>query len=199
MPKNPGKVFERRFKECTPKYCLMIRLKDNPTAYDPNYSFSTNNPCDYICYDTIHKILVPMELKSTKARKMNMSMIRDNQMKGLTDFAKYDNVYPCFIFNFRDELKHNDRCYCMHICDYNEMVRVLDKHSFNEDDILEYGGMSIDGTKARTRWTWDVDGMLCDIADFINGVCDESADDDDDEESAEENVTDESDEDESED
>ena len=95
-------------------------------------------------------------------------MIRENQIKSLTKFANYDNVFPCFIFNFRDEDNHNDRCYCQHIEDFNKMISDINKKSFNEINLLKYGAIKLDGAKARIRWTWDVDGLLEKIYDRYN-------------------------------
>ena len=157
---NPGKKFEQRLRSCIPDYCLMIRLNDSPASLKKTMRFVPSNPCDYIMFDSKNKRLVPMELKSTKSKSIGMSMIRSNQIDGLTKFASYDNVFPCFIFNFRDEENHNDRCYCQHISDFNRMIAEIDKKSFNEIDLIMHGAIKIDGTKAISRWTWDVDGLM---------------------------------------
>lgn len=166
--KNPGKAFEQRFRSCIPDYCLMIRLNDSPASVKKTMRFVPSNPCDYIMFDSKNKRLIPMELKSTKSKSIGMSMIRSNQIVGLTKFASYDNVFPCFIFNFRDEENHNDRCYCQHIDDFNRMVYDIDKKSFNEIDLIMHGAIKIDGTKAITRWAWDVDGLMGKIGERYN-------------------------------
>lgn len=163
---NPGKRFEQRFRSCVPDYCLMIRLNDSPASLKKTMRFAPSNPCDYIMFDSKNKRLIPMELKSTKSKSIGMSMIRSNQIDGLTKFASYDNVFPCFIFNFRDEENHNDRCYCQHIDDFNRMIAEIDKKSFNEIDLIMHGAIKIGGTKAITRWTWDVDGLMDKIGEY---------------------------------
>lgn len=165
---NPGKVFEQRFRKCVPDYCLMIRLNDSPAAFKKSLRFSTENPCDYLIFDSKHKLFVPVELKSTKYKSVSLSMIRDNQIESLTKFVVYDNVLPCFIFNFRDEDNHNDRCYCQHIVDFNNMVNDINKKSFNEIDLLKHNAIKIYGAKARTCWTWDIDGLLDKISERYN-------------------------------
>ena len=160
MPKSSGKKFESDYKKSVPDYCLLIRLNDSPAAFKKNLKFTPNNPCDYIMFDSKHQLLFPVELKSTKYKSISLSMIRSNQIDGLTKFASYDNVFPCFIFNFRDEENHNDRCYCQHISDFNRMIAEIDKKSFNEIDLIMHGAIKIDGTKAITRWAWDVDGLM---------------------------------------
>ena len=160
MPKSSGKKFESDYKKSIPDYCLLIRLNDSPAAFKQTLRFTPNNPCDYIVFDTKHRLLFPVELKSTKYKSISLSMIRSNQIDGLTKFASYDNVFPCFIFNFRDEENHNDRCYCQHISDFNRMIAEIDKKSFNEIDLIMHGAIKIGGTKAITRWTWDVDGLM---------------------------------------
>ena len=162
---SKGKMFEQNFRSCVPDYCLLIRLNDSPASLKKSLRFTPSNPCDYLIWDSKHKLFIPVELKSTKYKSISLSMIRDNQIESLTKFADYDGVFPCFIFNFRDEENHNDRCYCQHINDFNKMISDINKKSFNELNLLSYGAIKIDGIKARVRWTWIIDGLMDKISE----------------------------------
>lgn len=169
--KNVGKVFEEQFKKSVPEYCLLIRLNDPPQSFGGGSArFSIKNPCDYILFDAKHRILVPIELKTTKYKSMSFEdvnskeqqskMIHAHQIAGLTGFAKYDNVHAGFLFNFRDENNSLERCYFQRIEDFNVMVKSIDKKSFNEIDLLKYNAVKIQGTKKRVRYIWNINGFL---------------------------------------
>lgn len=95
-------------------------------------------------------------------------MVRDNQIESLMKFSEYDYVIPGFLFNYRDDDVHFERCYFIHITDFNKMKNNTAKKSYNEIDIIMNGAVKVDGSKARTRWTWDIDGLLEKIYDKYN-------------------------------
>lgn len=165
MSKNSGKVFESCYKDSIPDYCYLVRLNDPPQSFEKAAKFSPKNPYDYICYDTRHRILLPMELKTTKYKSMSLSMIRDHQVDGLSKASKYDNMFPCFVFNFRDEDNAMERCYIQHISGFIDMVSDIDKKSFNEIDLLTHGALPMTGKKKVKYYRWDVDSLLCRLFD----------------------------------
>lgn len=170
--KNPGKVFENAFKSSIPSYCLVHRLKDSAQAYNKSgvTSFSWDNPCDFFIYNTIDRIFFAIECKSTKGTSMsvelegenknNKKMIKRHQIKELSKMSKYDHVVAGLILNFRDEFKSEERTYFMFISDFNKMMSEINKKSCNEKDILQYGGIIIEGIKKRINYKWDIDGFL---------------------------------------
>lgn len=168
MSINKGKIFEQQFKSSVPDYCLLIRLNDPPQSFQKTARFSIQNPCDYLMFDTKHKLYLPIELKSTKSKSMPYSMVRQNQIESLTKFAGYDNVIPGFLLNYRDDDSYIERCYFMHINNFDKMMNNTTKKSFNEVDILLNGAIKICGIKSRTRWTWNVDGFLIEISERYN-------------------------------
>lgn len=169
MSVNKGKVFEQQFKACVPDYCLLIRINDPPQSFQKTARFSIPNPCDYLMFDTKRKLYLPIELKSTKLRSMPYSMIREHQIESLTKFSQYKGVVPGFLLNYRDDDTHFERCYFVRIDEFNTMAKNTNKKSFNEIDILQTAdAIKIDGVKARTRWTWDIDGLLEKIYDKYN-------------------------------
>lgn len=174
MVKNVGKQFESDFKSSVPDYCLLIRLNDPPQSFGGGAArFSIPNPCDYLAFDSKHRIFVPLELKTTKYSSVSYEdvnlkeqpsrMIHKHQITGLTKFSQYENCYPGFLFNFRDEKNNCERCYFQRIEDFNNMVKKTDKKSCNELDIITNGAIKIDGEKKRTRYRWNIDNLFEDI------------------------------------
>lgn len=164
MAKGSGKVFEACYKDSMPNYCYLVRLNDPPQSFQKTAKFSPKNPYDYLCYDTKHRILMPTELKTTKFKSMSLSMIRGHQIEGLGKAAEYPNVFPCFLFNFRDEDSGVERCYAQHIVDFNKMTIDINKKSFNEIDLLSHGAINLDGKKKIKYYRWDIDKLCEDIA-----------------------------------
>lgn len=166
--KNSGKIFEQDFKSSIPSHILLIRLNDSPQAFSKSKltRFTHRTPCDFLLFDGY--TLYPVELKTTKYRSISFDdingdddqnkMIHKHQIIGLTEFSKYENVKAGFFFNFRDEENDCERCYFQRIEDFNDMVKKIDKKSFNELDLLTVGkAIKIQGEKKRTRYKWCLD------------------------------------------
>jgi len=170
--KNVGKIFEDKFKESVPDYCLLIRLPDPPQAFTQRKDtrFSHKNPFDYIMFDTNSRTLFCLELKSTKNKSISFEnidtdeeqkrMIHRHQILGLKRCSEYRNITAGFLFNFRDENNNMERTYFQSIEDFYSMVRKLDKFSFNEIDLILNNSIKIQGIKKRTRYIWDIDLFL---------------------------------------
>lgn len=171
MASNSGKLFESQFKKSVPDYCYLLRLNDPPQSFGGGTArFSIKNPFDYLAFDTKSRALFCLELKTTKYKSMSVEdvdgddkqskMIHKHQILGLTNAAIYDNVCAGFLLNFRDDKNGIERCYFQMIDDFNEMMRSIDKKSFNEIDLLRYNAIKVDGTKKRVRYIWDIDGLM---------------------------------------
>ena len=171
MAQNVGKIFEIDWRSSIPSYCFVQRLYDPPQAFiqRSDTRFSHKNPCDYIIFSGKHRILFPMELKSTKYKSFSVQlaedddpnkMIKYHQIKGLTDMARCANVEPAFVFNFRNEEAGTQVTYWQAISNFNEMMKQVNKKSFNEVDLLVYGAINVTGQIKRTHYTWNVDGLL---------------------------------------
>lgn len=165
---NTGKVFEADFRTSLPSHVLIVRLNDSPQAFSKSKltRFTCRTPCDFILFDG--KTLYPVELKTTKYRSISFENINDDddqnkmvhkhQILGLTEFSKYENVKAGFFFDFRDEENDCERCYFQRIEDFNNMVKQINKKSFNELDLLTVGkAIKIQGEKKRTRYRWKLD------------------------------------------
>ena len=175
MSKNVGKRFEEDVKSSIPDYCLLIRLPDPPHSFTKRSDtrFSIKNPCDYILFDSSSKTLFPIELKTTKYKSISFEgidgddnesrMVHKHQILGLLEMSKYDGVNAGFIFNFRDEKNNMERTYFQDIKSFVDMIKNIDKHSFNELDLLTNNAKRINGEKKRVRYRWDFDSFFKDM------------------------------------
>lgn len=173
--KNKGKIFEECIKGSIPDYCLLIRLPDPPHSFEKRIDtkFAVKNPCDFLCYDSIDNRLWCLELKSTSNKYMTFEdiysdkqenkMIHRHQTKSLLRFSEYNGVVAGFIFNFRHfegEANSIELSYFMEVNKFQKMCDNIGKKSFTEIDILNNGAIKIQGTKKRTRYSWDIDSLL---------------------------------------
>lgn len=175
MAKNAGKIFEEYFEKSTPDYCLVERFKDTAQSYNRTAKFTTNNPCDYLMFDSLTRTLYFLELKTTKStsisfddvrkNKSDGKMIKKHQIEGLTKFAEYEGVEAGFLFNFRDEEKGIERTFYFSIDKFNKFCYNTDKKSINEIDLILNGAIIVMGEKKRVHYYWDIDGMMKTIAE----------------------------------
>lgn len=169
---NSGKRFEDNFKKSVPNYCFCNRLKDSSQSFIDSglSSFSWQNPCDFFLFDTKHRIFYAIELKSSKQKyitfenideeKPKPKMIHKNQILSLIEIGKYENIITGFFFNFRDEENNMERTYFQNIDMFMKMYRNIGKWSFNEIDLLLYGGIKINGEKLKVNYRWNLDEFL---------------------------------------
>ena len=169
---NSGKVFEDDFKNSVDKdRCLLLRLNDQPQAFSKSAKFSLKPPCDFVLYDSLTKLFVPIELKTTKYRSMSYedineenptnAMIHKHQLEKLLEFSKYGGVKSGLLLNFRTEENNLQRTYYISIQKFFDMCQKINKKSVNEIDLLNVGGaIKVEGTKKRSRYAWDINGLL---------------------------------------
>ena len=146
-------MFEQDFSSSFGEEFWVYRLRDNAASFGngTNTRFASSNICDFIIFHDITRTLYMIECKSTKNASIPYTMLKDNQIKGLTDASKHD-VVACFVFNYRNE---NNDTYFMQIEDFNVMKSELEKKSFNPTDLEKYGAIRIASTKKRTRYRYD--------------------------------------------
>lgn len=102
------------------------------------------------------KTLFLLECKSTKGTSISLSMIRDNQIKGLKEAGRHKLVSG-FLINFRNE--KNDTFF-ISIDDFLDMVDKIKKKSFNIKDLENFGAIKIESTKRRTRYSYNIQKMI---------------------------------------
>lgn len=161
MAKNSGKIFEDDVKNSIPDNCWLYRLRDNASSFagGQNTRFASSNICDFILLNDATKTLYLLELKSTKNTSLPLSMIRDNQIKGLQEASKHQLVGG-LIVNFRNEC--NDTFFIA-IDEFVHMIDTLNKKSFNISDLQSYNAIKIGCEKKRTRYKYNVE-------EFCNSV-----------------------------
>ncbi len=86
-------------------------------------------------------------------------MIRQNQIDGLLKADKH-NLVAGFIFNYRN--KHNDTFF-MTIGDFVDMIKRINKKSFNVKDLESHNAVRIESTKKRTRYTYNIEKLIKEI------------------------------------
>ena len=158
---NAGKLFENDFKKSIPDTCWVYRLRDNASSFanGDNTRFTSSNICDFILLDDNTKTLFLIECKSTKSTSLSLSMLRENQIKGLFEATKH-NLVAGLLVNFRN--KDNDTFF-IPIQEFINMLDTLNKKSFNLKDLENINAIRISSSKKRTRYSYD-------IAKFIKEV-----------------------------
>lgn len=172
MSKSSGKIFEDDFRSSIDKdRCLLLRLNDQPQSYAKTAKFSLKPPCDFILYDSITKLFVPIELKTTKYRSMsyedinednpNNAMIHKHQLEKLLEFSNYNGVKSGLLLNFRTDETKIQRTYYISIQNFLDMCKKINKKSVNEIDLISVGNaIKINGVKKRSRYIWDINELL---------------------------------------
>lgn len=165
---NSGKRFEDNFKKSVPEYCYCHRLRDSAQSYNNSKStkFAWDNECDFFIWDSKSHTFCAIECKSTKYKNMSVQLDKDDenkmvklhQIESLKKISKYDGTISGLILNFRDEDNDNQRTYFIEINSFINMMKLIDKKSFNEIDLLTVGkAKKINGFKKRTRWHWNLE------------------------------------------
>ena len=159
IAQSEGKKFEQDFANSINKdECWLYRLRDNAASFggSTNTRFASSNICDYVLFHNETRTLYLLEMKSTKSSSIPYTMIRDNQIKELTESSKHMLVAG-FVFNYREK---ENATYFMMIDDFNCMVSEINKKSFNIFDLEKYGAIKINNTRKRTRYTYDIEDFI---------------------------------------
>lgn len=154
IAQNAGKLFESDIKSSVPNRCWLYRLRDNASSFagGANTRFTSSNICDYILLDDNTRTLFLIECKSTKGTSIPLTMIRDNQKKGLVEASQHCLVAG-LLLNFRNE---NNDTFFITINDYVSMTDCIGKKSFNIKDLTENGAVRVDCEKKRSRWKYNI-------------------------------------------
>lgn len=171
--KNVGKKFESIIQSSAPDYLKVTRIPDPPQSFTQreDTKYSKKNPYDFEAFDSIHRILYCLELKTTSnkyltyhtceddEKKKKSANIQWHQIEGLTKASKYKNVISGFLINFR--LDNGEQLlYFLNIKDFNNMKDNTNKKSCNIMDVVLCGGIKINGKKLKVNYRWDLDEFL---------------------------------------
>lgn len=163
MAQNAGKLFEADIKASIPAHCWYYRLRDNASSFagGKNTRFASSNICDCLIFDDNSMTLFLIECKSTKGTSVPLSMIRENQIRGLLDASQHRLVAGLLV-NYRNE---NNDTFFIKIKDFVDMVDGLNKKSFNSKDLIENGGFKVESNKKRTRYTYNLEKLIKEVID----------------------------------
>jgi hypothetical protein len=166
--KKIGQNFEQQIKKSAPDYVLFHRLPDPAQSFinSNQLRFSRKNKFDYIAWDSHRHILYALELKTVKDKSISFErtkgesskVIHHYQIEGLNEWNKYDGIVCGFIIEFRKI----ETTVFIDIADFNKLINIIPKKSFNFDDLKEYGikYQNIDQRKVRTQYTYDLDNFF---------------------------------------
>jgi recombination protein U len=170
---NEGKKFENSFKASVPPNVYYFRIKDSASSFSQDSSsairFTPKNPYDQFLYQIPN--LFPMELKSTIGTSISSQftkeekgkMIKLHQIEGLTYANSFDGINAGFIFDFRK----SGITYWLNIADFNRFLNDTNKKSINENDIMQFNGLTIDKKLKKVNYTYDIAKLINDIVTKI--------------------------------
>ena len=165
--KNWGKEFEKAIKKSVPDYALLYRLPDSAQSFGGcnNLRFSRKNPFDFLLWDSKRHILYAIEAKTVSGKSISFERSKDengeihyHQVIGLNEWNEYDGITCGLIIEFREI----EKTIFLRIEDYNDLVKVIDKKSFNYNDLIEskINFFIIQQQRKRTKYQYDIDDFL---------------------------------------
>jgi recombination protein U len=163
---NSGKIFEKNFKASIPQDVFYYRLRDSTASFygggdGSNIRFQQSNMADCIIFG--NRTLFICELKSHKGKSIPFNCIRKNQIEQLTAAAKFPFIIPALVIFFPDV----ERCFSVHINDWNNLVDASKKKSANIAEI-EQAGFEVRTRKLKTNFRYDVAKMIDDLMGDLN-------------------------------
>lgn len=164
---NSGKIFERNFKASIPSDVFYYRLRDSTASFygggdGSNIRFQAQNMCDNILFG--NRTLFLCELKSHNGKSVPFNCVRQNQIDQLTASAKFPFIIPVLVIFFPDV----ERCFAVHINDWNNLVDASTKKSANVAEIAQ-AGFEVGVTKLKVNFKYDVAKMMNDLSEDLNG------------------------------
>lgn len=143
------------------------RLRDSTASFygggdGNNIRFQQSNMCD--CFLFGNQTLFLCELKSHSGKSIPFNCVRKNQIEQLTAAAKFPFIIPALVIFFPDV----ERCFAVHINDWNNLVDASKKKSANIEEI-EQAGFDVGVKKLKTNYRYDVQTMMNDLLEDLNG------------------------------
>ena len=132
---NLGKRFEQNFKKSVPDNIFYYRFRDGSSSWGGNdkVRFQQTNICDSLMYDG--KRMYLLELKSTKAKNLPFSNIKQHQIEDLLKASKYINTICGLIIEFSELIE----CYFIEINKLKEFYDKTSRKSIPIDYLRENG------------------------------------------------------------
>lgn len=168
--RNVGKIFEDSLKSSVPSYALLYRLPDSAQVFggSNNLRFSKKNPFDFLLWDSKRHTLYALEAKtvgnktiSFERTKEDKGVIHLHQIKGLSEWNKYNGITAGFIIEFRGI----EKTIFIDIDSFKELTEKIAKKSINYNDIIANNirFQLIPQQRKRTRYTYDLDNFLTEV------------------------------------
>ena len=162
---NRGKVFEQNIRKSIPK-CNNIfyyRLKDTASSYyggNENLRFSQNNIADAFLFHVgyYRTQLYILEYKNHKGKSLPLSCIKENQLKGMIEANKNQNVVPMLVVFFEDI----EKCYSLDIEEVEKFINNSERKSIPIDYFEQYG-VEIETIKLKTNYRYNIEKWLNNI------------------------------------
>ena len=156
MGKNRGKQFEEVIKKSFQKVdnCYIQRL------YDPGFGYSgVKNFADFFVFSSPY--LIFLECKSVDGGTLNFSRITENQLKGLEEVSKRNNIVAGVLIWFKER---DFTCFVP----IEELIKAKERGlksiSFALIDNLYH--IPLNGQKKRVLFEYDVESFLDVIKDY---------------------------------
>jgi recombination protein U len=173
---NDGKIFEQDFRKSIPDSCYSLRLNDPAQSFNKandGLRFSLHNPYDTILFDG--KKLYCFELKTSlnsltfwkpeyeyKEKHQSINN-KSNQIIGLTNASKFENIIAGFIINFRSDI---NKTYFVSIDEFNKLINSISKKSFNCADVEKYtSAILIEQQIKKVHYKYDDGKLLKQLSD----------------------------------
>lgn len=169
MARGPGKTFENNFEKSAPDYVKVYRIPDPPQSFnrDSNLRFSRKNPFDFFLWDSRHRVLYALELKTVKGKSINFERTEDekkcdgihfHQAEGLKEYNRYNGLVCGFIIEFRGD----EKTVFLGIDDYFELIQFVGKKSFCFKDLDDYdiSYVMIPQRAVRVNYRYDIEPLL---------------------------------------
>lgn len=169
---NIGKRFEHDFKQSVPDEHLIYRLPDAAQSFSGSKTlrFSNKNPFDFLLFDTKHRLLYALELKTVSKKSISFEKENDDkgdihlhQIDGLKEWKQFAYVICGFIIEFRSI----ETCIFIDIDSFSHLISLIDKKSFNLGDLeankIPY--FIIPQHKKRTRYSYSITDLLDHVFD----------------------------------
>ena len=155
--KSSGKIFEDNWKKSIPKDIFYYRFRDGSASWDKGTKtrFQQTNICDCIIFDGDY--LYTLELKSTKAKSLPYSNIKEHQIEDLIWCSNFANVISGFVIEFSDL----NECFFVEISLFNKFYEESNRRSI-PIDFCRKNALKIDVTKLKVNRRFDINKFIND-------------------------------------
>lgn len=160
MGKNRGKQFEEVIKKSFQKVknCYIQRL------YDPGFGYSgVKNFSDFFIF--LSPYLIFLECKSVDGGTLNFSRITENQLKGLEEVSKRENIIAGVLIWFKER-----DFTCFVPIDSIIKAKKLGLKSISYTSIDNLYHIPLNGQKKRVLFEYDIESFLEVIKEYAKGL-----------------------------